>query len=84
MFEVSQFNILILGNTGVRKSTLVYTIIKTDLEKMDNHKPSSMGIQISYEYSEDAKEILMWDSRGKENGQYNIESANKENIETIN
>jgi len=82
-FKVSHFNILILGNTGVGKSTLVNTILKCDLAKTDKHKPCTMGKPKAYE-SKEAKGIRIWDSRGIENGKYNLESANKEIIDTIN
>ena len=82
-FKVSHFNILILGNTGVGKSTLVNAILKSDLAKTDKHKPCTMGKPKSYE-SEAAKGIRIWDSRGIENGKYNLEVANKEVIDTIN
>ena len=82
-FKVTHFNILIPGNTGVGKSTLVNKILKSNLAKTDKHKPCTMGKPKSYE-SETAKGIRMWDSRGIENGKYNLEAANKEVIDTIN
>ena len=65
-FRVSHFNILILGNTGVGKSTLVNTILKSKLAETDDHKPCTMGKPRAYE-SEKAKGIRIWDSRGIEN-----------------
>ena len=82
-FIVSHFNILILGNTGVGKSTLVNTILKKNMAQTDGLKPCTFGKPKAYE-SEEAKGIRIWDTRGIENGKYNLEAANEEILNTIN
>ena len=72
--KISSFNIIILGNTGVGKSTLLNTVLKAKLAKTDLGDPCTMGMPKPYE-SEKAKGIRVWDSRGIENGKYNLETA---------
>jgi len=72
--NISSFNIIILGNTGVGKSTLLNTVLKAKLAKTDLGDPCTMGMPKPYE-SEKAKGIRIWDSRGIENGKYNLETA---------
>ena len=72
--NISSFNIIILGNTGVGKSTLLNTVLKAKLAKTDLGDPCTMGMPKPYE-SENAKGIRIWDSRGIENGKYNLETA---------
>jgi len=70
--NISTFNIIILGNTGVGKSTLLNTVLKEKLAKTDFGDACTMGVPKPYE-SEKAKGIRIWDSRGIENGKYNLE-----------
>ena len=72
--NISSINIIIVGNTGVGKSTLLNTILKEKLAKTDLCDPCTMGVPKPYE-SEKAKGIRIWDSRGIENGKYNLETA---------
>ena len=72
--NISSFNIIVLGNTGVGKSTLLNTVLKEKLAKTDLCDPCTMGPPKPYE-SEKAKGIRIWDSRGIENGKYNLENA---------
>ena len=72
--NISSFNIIILGNTGVGKSTLLNTVLKSKLAKTDLCDACTMGMPKPYE-SEKAKGIRVWDSRGIENGKYNLETA---------
>ena len=72
--NISSFNIIILGNTGVGKSTLLNTVLKEKLAKTDLCDVCTMGVPKPYE-SEKAKGIRIWDSRGIENGKYNLEKA---------
>ena len=72
--NISSFNIIILGNTGVGKSTLLNTVLKEKLAKTDLCDACTMGVPKPYE-SEKAKGVRIWDSRGIENGKYNLEIA---------
>ena len=72
--NISNFNIIILGNTGVGKSTLLNTVLKEELAKTNFGDACTMGVPKAYE-SEKAKGIRIWDSRGIENGKYNLETA---------
>ena len=81
-YIISHFNILIMGNTGVGKSTLLNTVLKSELAKTCYGNACTMGIPKNYE-SEKAKGIRIWDTRGIENGQYNLWTANKDIKKTI-
>ena len=72
--KISSFNIIIVGNTGVGKSTLLNTVLKEQLAKTLIGDACTMGVPKPYE-SEKAKGIRIWDSRGIENGKYNLEAA---------
>ena len=72
--NISSFNIIIIGNTGVGKSTLLNKVLKEKLAKTDFGDVCTMGPPKLYE-SENAKGIRIWDSRGIENGKYNLETA---------
>ena len=72
--EVKHLNILLLGPSGVGKSTLINSILKLDGDKMaqaDITKPITKSFNI-YE-SEKIPNIRLIDSRGIEKGDYNIE-----------
>ena len=72
--NINSFNIIILGNTGVGKSTLLNTVLKGKLAETKFGDRCTMGPPKVYE-SEKAKGIRIWDSRGIENGKYNLEAA---------
>jgi hypothetical protein len=72
--KISSFNIIIVGNTGVGKSTLLNTVLKEQLAKTAFGDACTMGVPKPYE-SEKAKGIRIWDSRGIENGKYNLQTA---------
>jgi len=72
--NISSFNIIVLGNTGVGKSTLLNTVLKEQLAKTAFGDACTMGVPQPYE-SGKAKGIRIWDSRGIENGKYNLETA---------
>ena len=81
-FKVSHFNILIMGNTGVGKSTLLNKVLKADLAKTDFGKACTQGKPFPYT-SNNAKGIRIWDTKGIEPGNYNINAANIDIEETI-
>jgi len=80
--NITSFNIIILGNTGVGKSTLLNTVLKEKLAETDFGDACTMGVPKPYE-SDKAKGIRIWDSRGIENGKYNLETAFKDIRNTI-
>ena len=80
--NINSFNIIILGNTGVGKSTLLNTVLKEKLAETKNGDRCTVGPPKAYE-SEKAKGIRIWDSQGIENGKYNLEIAFKDIKETI-
>jgi len=61
--NISSFNIIIIGNTGVGKSTLLNKVLKEKKAKTDFGDVCTMGPPKPYE-SENAKGIRIWDSRG--------------------
>ena len=81
-FKVSHFNILIMGNTGVGKSTLLNKILKEKIAKTDFGKACTQGKPKAYE-SNNAKGIRIWDTKGIEPGNYNINAANFDIEEAI-
>ena len=72
--NISSFNVIIIGNTGVGKSTLLNTVLKEKLAETKFGDRCTMGVPRAYE-SEKVKGIRIWDSRGIENGKYNLETA---------
>ena len=80
--NITAFNIIVLGNTGVGKSTLLNTVLKEKLAETDFGDGCTMGVPKPYE-SNKAKGIRIWDSRGIENGKYNLETAFKDIRNTI-
>ena len=81
--NISCFNIIILGNTGVGKSTLLNKILKKKLAEVGHGANAcTMGVPEPYE-SDEAKGIRIWDSRGIENGKYNLENSFKDIENTI-
>ena len=72
--EVKHLNILLLGPSGVGKSTLINSILKLDEDKMakaDITKPTTKAFNV-YE-SQKISNIRLIDSRGIEKGDYNID-----------
>ena len=72
--EVKHLNILLLGPSGVGKSTLINSILKLDEDKMakaDITKPTTKAFNV-YE-SQKISSIRLIDSRGIEKGDYNID-----------
>ena len=73
--KISHFNILIMGNTGVGKSTLLNKVLKDQLAKTGFGSACTQGKPKPYE-SNNAKGIRIWDTKGIEQGIYNINAAN--------
>ena len=72
--EVKHLNILLLGPSGVGKSTLINSILKLDEDRMakaEITKPTTKAFNV-YE-SEKISNIRLIDSRGIEKGDYNID-----------
>ena len=82
-FKISHFNILIMGNTGVGKSTLLNKVLKEQLAKTDFGNACTQGKPKAYE-SKNAQGIRIWDTKGIEQGNYNINAANYDIEEAIN
>jgi predicted GTPase len=66
-FKISHFNILIMGNTGVGKSTLLNKVLKEQLAKTDFGNACTQGKPKAYE-SKNAQGIRIWDTKGIEQG----------------
>jgi len=75
--DLSLINIIILGNTGVGKSTLLNTVLKEKLSKTDLCNACTMGVPKPYK-SQKTPGICVYDSRGIENGKYNLDTAFKD------
>ena len=80
--DLSSINIIILGNTGVGKSTLLNTVLKEKLAKTDLCNACTMGVPKPYK-SQKTPGICVYDSRGIENGKYNLDTAFKDIKNTI-
>ena len=71
-----------MGNTGVGKSTLLNRVLKKELAKTDFGKACTQGKPQPYE-SNEAKGLRIWDTKGIEQGEYNINAANFDIEEAI-
>jgi predicted GTPase len=69
--ELGQFNILIIGKTGVGKSTLINSVFDKDIAKIGTGRPITQEIQ---QYTKDDCPITIYDTPGLE---LNQNQANK-------
>ncbi len=77
--SLKHFNILVLGPTGVGKSTLINSILQFDDNKNEGAKtgigvPITLGEPKSYENKEKIKGIRLYDSQGIDKDKYEIEN----------
>ena len=77
--SLKHFNILVLGPTGVGKSTLINSILQFDDKKNEGAKtgigvPITLGEPKSYENEEKIKGIRLYDSQGIDKDKYEIEN----------
>ncbi len=80
--KINHFNILIMGPTGVGKSTLINVILKKKIAETGIGFAVTQGKPHAYE-SENRKGIRLCDSKGIESGKYGIKQANYDIKETI-
>ena len=72
-----------MGNTGVGKSTLLNRVLKEKLAETNFGDACTQGKPKAYE-SNNAKGIRIWDTKGIEQGDYNINAAHLDLEEAIN
>lgn len=86
--HTSYFNILVIGSTGVGKSTLINEVLKLD-ENSENSAKTGMGEPITlgepHPYiSDKVKGLRLWDSQGIDKSGYNINQLKNSVIYLIN
>ena len=86
--HTSYFNILILGSTGVGKSTLINSVLKLDKHsnnyaKCGRGEPVTLGEPHPY-ISEKVKGLKLWDSQGIDKSKYDINHLKESVINLIN
>ena len=86
--HTSYFNILVIGSTGVGKSTLINEVLKLD-ENSENSAKTGMGEPITLGepkpyISDKVKGLKLWDSQGIDKSGYNIDQLKNSVINLIN
>ena len=86
--HTSHFNILLIGPTGVGKSTLINSVLQLDKSssnyaKTDKGRPVTLGEPHPY-VSEKVKGIRLWDSQGIDKTNYGIKNLIKSVTNLIN
>ena len=86
--HTSYFNILILGSTGVGKSTLINSVLKLDKHsnnyaKCGRGEPVTLGEPRPY-ISEKVKGLKLWDSQGIDKSSYDINQLKNSVVNLIN
>ena len=86
--HTSYFNILILGSTGVGKSTLINSVLKLDKHsnnyaKCGRGEPVTLGEPHPY-ISEKVKGLKLWDSQGIDKSSYDIKQLKNSVVNLIN
>ena len=86
--HTSYFNILVIGSTGVGKSTLINSVLKLD-ENSENYAKTGIGQPITlgepkFYISEKVKGLKLWDSQGIDKSGYNIKELKKSVTNLIN
>jgi small GTP-binding protein len=77
--ELGQFNILIIGKTGVGKSTLINSVFDKDIAKIGTGRPITQAIQ---QYTKDNCPITIYDTPGLELNQEQADQV-KEGVNKI-
>ena len=77
--HTSYFNILVIGSTGVGKSTLINSVLKLDenspnCAKVGKGEPVTLGEPSPYT-SDKVKGLKLWDSQGIDKSNYGIEKV---------
>ena len=86
--HTSYFNILVIGSTGVGKSTLINSVLKLDenspnCAKVGKGEPVTLGEPSPYT-SDKVKGLKLWDSQGIDKSNYGIEKLKKSVTNLIN
>ena len=86
--HTSYFNILILGSSGVGKSTLINSVLNLDensdkCAKVGKGQPVSLGEPRPYT-SETVKGLKLWDSQGIDKSNYDINKLKESVVNLIN
>ena len=86
--HTSHFNILVLGSTGVGKSTLINSVLKLDEKspnaaKVGKGKPVTLGEPRSY-ISDKVKGLKLWDTQGIDKSGYDITKLKESVVNLIN
>ena len=86
--HTSYFNILVIGSTGVGKSTLINSVLKLE-ENSENYAKTGYGEPVTlgepkFYISEKVKGLKLWDSQGIDKSGYNIGELKKSVTNLIN